>query len=69
MLGKTDAAMFQGEAHHLLPGSPPASWRATLLDFWLTTEDLPDPENRVLIDRDGGIRLHYRPNNTSRTRG
>ena len=33
------------------------------LDFWLTGEDLPDPDNRVLIDRDGGIRLHYRPNN------
>ena len=33
------------------------------LDFWLTTEDLPDPDNRVLLDRDGGIRLHYRPNN------
>ena len=33
------------------------------LDFWLTGQDLPDPDNRVLIDRDGGIRLHYPPNN------
>ena len=29
MLGKTNAAMFQGEAHHMLPGFAAASWRAT----------------------------------------
>ena len=33
------------------------------LDFWLTSEDLPDPENRVTLDRDGNIVLAYRPNN------
>ena len=25
------------------------------LDFWLTSEDLPDPDNRVTVDRDGNI--------------
>ena len=63
MLGKTDAAMFQGEAHGLLPGVAAGKLAAHALDFWLTSEDLPNPENRVLIDRDGGIRLHYTPNN------
>jgi choline dehydrogenase-like flavoprotein len=63
MLGKTDAAMFEGEAHHLLPGLAADKLARHALDFWLTTEDLPDPENRVLVDRDGGIRLHYRHNN------
>ena len=63
MLGKTDAAMFQGEAHGLLPGFAAGKLAAHALDFWLTSEDLPSPENRVLIDRDGGIRLHYTPNN------
>jgi hypothetical protein len=63
MLGKTDAAMFQGEAHRLLPGFAAEKLASHALDFWLTTEDLPDPDNRVLIDHDGGIRLHYRPNN------
>src|SRR5215472_14064318 len=43
--------------------SPPGKLASHALDFWLTTEDLPDPDNRVLLDRDGGIRLHYRPNN------
>jgi choline dehydrogenase-like flavoprotein len=33
------------------------------LDFWLTSEDLPDPDNRVTLDRDGSIVLSYTPNN------
>jgi choline dehydrogenase-like flavoprotein len=33
------------------------------LDFWLTSEDLPDPNNRVTIGRDGKIVLTYTPNN------
>lgn len=34
------------------------------LEFWLTSEDLPDPANRVELDRDGRIVLRYRRNNT-----
>jgi choline dehydrogenase-like flavoprotein len=33
------------------------------LDFWLTSEDLPDPDNRVRLDGDGRIVLEHRPNN------
>src|SRR6266705_2058159 len=33
------------------------------LDFWLTSEDLPDPNNRVTLDRNGSIVLSYKPNN------
>lgn len=33
------------------------------VDWWITTEDLPDPENRLTLDRGGGIVLRYRPNN------
>jgi choline dehydrogenase-like flavoprotein len=32
-------------------------------DWWTTTEDLPDPENRVTVDSDGTVRLAYRKNN------
>ncbi len=63
MLGKTDATMFEGESHHLLPGFAAGKLASHALDFWLTSEDLPRPDNRVLVDRDGGIRLHYTPNN------
>jgi choline dehydrogenase-like flavoprotein len=33
------------------------------LDFWLTSEDLPAPTNRVTLDAKGGIVLSYTPNN------
>ena len=33
------------------------------LDFWLASEDLPDPENRVTLDSGGNIVLAYQPNN------
>jgi choline dehydrogenase-like flavoprotein len=33
------------------------------VDFWLCTEDLPRPENRVTVERDGGIRLAYTATN------
>jgi choline dehydrogenase-like flavoprotein len=33
------------------------------MDFWLTSEDLPDPNNRVTLDREGNIALRYKPNN------
>jgi choline dehydrogenase-like flavoprotein len=33
------------------------------VDFWLSTEDLPMPENRVTVEKDGNIKLSYTPNN------
>ena len=33
------------------------------VDFWLTSEDLPDPENRVTIDATSRIVLHLTENN------
>jgi len=38
------------------------------VDFWLTTEDLPDPNNRVTLAPDGGIQLHYKFNNQEPTK-
>ena len=35
------------------------------LDWWLTTEDLPDADNRVQVDKSGAIRLAYTPNNVA----
>ena len=35
------------------------------VEFWLTTEDLPDPDNRVTVDKDGNIHLAYTSNNDS----
>ncbi|HEY4752047.1 MAG TPA: GMC oxidoreductase, partial [Candidatus Limnocylindrales bacterium] len=33
------------------------------VDFWLSTEDLPRPENRVTLAGDGNVTLRYTPNN------
>src|SRR2546429_7520695 len=31
--------------------------------FWLSTEDLPQPENRVTLGPDGAVHLSYTPSN------
>ena len=33
------------------------------VDWWVQTEDLPLPQNRVTLDADGGLRVHYEPTN------
>jgi choline dehydrogenase-like flavoprotein len=64
MLGKTDGQMLRAGAPRLAPGFALEYVARHALDFWLTTEDLPDPENRVLVDRAGRIHLHYTDRNT-----
>jgi choline dehydrogenase-like flavoprotein len=63
MIGKTDAAILRAGAPRLAPGWTLEKMAAHTLSFWLTSEDLPDPDNRVTLDADGGIRLTYAPNN------
>jgi choline dehydrogenase-like flavoprotein len=62
-VGKLDGVTLSAGAPAIAPG-----WTLDLmgkhsLDFWLTSEDLPDPSNRVTLDRDGRIVLAYTPNN------
>ena len=33
------------------------------IDFWLSTEDLPQPENRVTVEPDGNVKLSYTATN------
>jgi choline dehydrogenase-like flavoprotein len=62
MLGKTDASMFRAETHGLLPKRALDELALHSVDFWLTSEDLPMPDNRVRVDRDG-IHIDYTPTN------
>lgn len=62
-VGKLDRDALRAGAPAIAPGFALEMMGAHSLDFWLTSEDLPDPENRVTLDRDGGIVLQYRPNN------
>lgn len=63
MLGKSHAAMLRADAPSITPELVLEKMAAHALDFWLTSEDLPDPENRVTLEADGTIRLRYRENN------
>ena len=44
------------------------TWVARGVDWLAMSEDLPDDENRVTVQRDGRIRLTYRANNVARAR-
>src|SRR4030095_16058318 len=62
-VGKLDAVALSAGAPPLTPGFTLDLMAKHSLDFWLTSEDLPDPENRVTLDREGHIELRYTPNN------
>jgi len=66
MMGKSLGPMFRGEKPietALLPMRLLDDIAYHAVDFWLTTEDLPDPNNRVTVDRSGKVTLSYTPNN------
>ena len=62
-VGKLDAVTLSAGAPAIAPGLTLDLMAKHSLDFWLTSEDLPDPDNRVTLDRDGNIVLSYTPNN------
>jgi choline dehydrogenase-like flavoprotein len=62
-VGKLDADTLRAGAPAIAPGWTLDLMARHSLDFWLTSEDLPDPDNRVTLDRRGNIVLAYRPNN------
>jgi hypothetical protein len=66
MIGKSQAPMFRGEKPIETMLAP--QWSLEMVakhavDFWLSTEDLPMPENRVTVDGEGNITLSYTRNN------
>jgi choline dehydrogenase-like flavoprotein len=68
MVGKSQAEMFRGER----PGETRLAPEWTLeriarhaIDFWLSTEDLPKPENRVTVEPDGNVKLTYSETNAA----
>ena len=62
-VGKLDGVTLSAGAPAIAPGWTLELMGKHSLDFWLTSEDLPDPDNRVTLDRDGRIVLAYTPNN------
>ena len=66
MVGKSQAEMFRGERPRetrLAPEWTLERMAKHAIDFWLSTEDLPRPDNRVTVDRDGKLTLSYTETN------
>jgi choline dehydrogenase-like flavoprotein len=62
-VGKLDGETLKAGAPAIAPGWTLDVMAKHSLDFWLTSEDLPDPNNRVTLSREGKIVLSYKPNN------
>jgi choline dehydrogenase-like flavoprotein len=71
MTGKTDDDIIRAEAPHWSSWAPEISFEEIAhhsVDFWLGTEDLPDPNNRFTLDRDGRVRAYLKPKNMEASR-
>ena len=64
MLGKSDRDVIREGSPLPAPGFVLDYVASHAVDFWLTSEDLPHPENRVTVDRDGRIHVSYTDRNT-----
>jgi choline dehydrogenase-like flavoprotein len=64
LMGKPDADFLESLAREHLPNVPKEKLWTHTVDFFITAEDLPHPDNRVSLAKDGRVRLAYTPNNT-----
>jgi choline dehydrogenase-like flavoprotein len=72
MLGKSNAMAMKGEEPKLTKLAPRLSLEEVArhaVDFWLTTEDVPRPDNRVTVGEDGSVRLAYSATNDTEADG
>jgi choline dehydrogenase-like flavoprotein len=63
MLAKSDKTILRAGAPWFAPTVALDFMARHSIDFWLTSEDLPSPDNRVTVGRDGQIRLSYTDDN------
>jgi choline dehydrogenase-like flavoprotein len=72
MVGKSNGWAMKGEEPKLTLIAPHWSLDEVAehaVDFWLTTEDLPEADNRVTVDKDGQVHLAYKSNNDEEAKG
>jgi hypothetical protein len=65
--GRTQAVVLKAESPwygRWIPLGAWEWWAACAVDWLVMSEDLPNPENRVTVDAEGRVRLHYQRNNT-----
>jgi choline dehydrogenase-like flavoprotein len=63
LMGKHTWEMMQPDLPKILPQFLLRLMARHSVDWWVQSEDLPDPNNRITIDREGKISVHYKSNN------
>ena len=67
MCGKSHGEQIRGEALPqwlgFLPNMPFDTMAEHAIDFWLSSEDLPHPDNRITLGQDGRVNLAVTLNN------
>jgi choline dehydrogenase-like flavoprotein len=62
LLGKLQAGMLTAQVPYL-PRQVLQGIANRSVDWWVMSEDLPDPENRVVLAPNGAIQVNWKPNN------
>jgi len=63
LMGRNDPDTILWLAEKIYPGKSYDELKQMTLDFWLTAEDLPSPDNRVTLTKDGQIKVYYHRTN------
>jgi choline dehydrogenase-like flavoprotein len=62
-MGKNDPDTVMDLAKEHFPGKSFEDLSGHSIDFWITSEDLPDPDNHISLKKDGSIKTSYNVNN------
>lgn len=65
LMGKADPLLLADAVGdtYIKEGKPLEHYAKHIIDYFITAEDLPSAENRVLLTPEGNIQLQYTPNN------
>jgi GMC oxidoreductase len=63
LMGRNDPDTILWLAEKIYPGKTYEELKAMTIDFWLTAEDLPSPNNRVTLTEEGKIKVYYERTN------
>ncbi len=63
LMGKNDPETIKFLGKDKFPNKTYEELREMAIDFWLTAEDLPSPDNRVTLTQNGQIKVNYERNN------
>lgn len=63
LMGRNDADTILWMGETIAPGKTYEELKKMAIDFWLTAEDLPSHDNRVILKADGSIKVYYERTN------